>query len=96
MSSFQPAKLLILASTLNKAGLISKNGKAFFKELILGRDPRCAEVVRLADACKNNLAFRWFCKISISSDGVLGDGLGLRCYQLLWTSPACRELSEPL
>ena len=50
MSSFQPAKLLILASTLNKAGLISKNGKAFFKELILGRDPRCAEVVRLADA----------------------------------------------
>ena len=60
MSSFQPAKLLLLASTLNKAGLISKNGKAFFKELILGRDPRCAEVVRLADACKNNLAFRWY------------------------------------
>ena len=54
MSSFQPAKLLILASTLNKAGLISKNGKAFFKELILGRDPRCAEVVRLADAMENH------------------------------------------
>jgi len=36
----EPAKLLLLASLLAKDRIITENGKAFLKELILRRDPR--------------------------------------------------------
>ena len=42
----EPAKLLLLVSLLAKDHIISNNGKAFLKELVLRRDPRLASLVR--------------------------------------------------
>lgn len=42
----QPAKQLLLASLLAQDRIISNNGKAFLKELILRRDPRLASLLR--------------------------------------------------
>jgi hypothetical protein len=36
----EPARLLLLASLLASDRIISNNGKAFLKEMILRRDPR--------------------------------------------------------
>jgi hypothetical protein len=41
----EPGKLLLLSSLLAKQRIISNNAKAFFKELILRRDPRLASIM---------------------------------------------------
>jgi len=41
----EPAKLLLLASLLSKDRIITQNGKGFLKEVILGRDPRLAQLL---------------------------------------------------
>ena len=41
----EPAKLLLLANVLSKDRLITINGKAFLKELILSHDPRLKKVI---------------------------------------------------
>ena len=50
VSLTDPAKLLLLASILSKDRIITLNGKAFLKELILGQDPRLKEVIEAFDA----------------------------------------------
>ena len=45
MSAEDPAKLYLLAALLVKDGVLSRNGRALFKELILRRDPRLAKLV---------------------------------------------------
>jgi len=45
-----PAKLLLLASLLAKDGVITNNGKAFLKELILQKDPRLMELLERFDS----------------------------------------------
>mmetsp|Transcript_6864 Transcript_6864/g.9220 ORF Transcript_6864/g.9220 Transcript_6864/m.9220 type:complete len:397 (+) Transcript_6864:49-1239(+) len=42
----EPAKLLLLASLLAKDRIISNNGKAFLKELVLRKDKRLVELLR--------------------------------------------------
>lgn len=41
----EPAKLLLVASLLSQDRLISNNGKAFLKELVLRRDPRLSTLL---------------------------------------------------
>ena len=50
VSLTDPAKLLLLASILSKDRIITLNGKAFLKELILGQDPRLKEVIEAFDS----------------------------------------------
>mmetsp|Transcript_22134 Transcript_22134/g.43586 ORF Transcript_22134/g.43586 Transcript_22134/m.43586 type:complete len:335 (+) Transcript_22134:86-1090(+) len=53
----EPAKLLLLASILAKGRVISSNGKAFLKELILRRDPRLLSILASFDSnmdCKDS------------------------------------------
>ena len=45
-----PEKLLHLASLFVKTGVLTSNGAAFFKELVLRRDPRLDEVLELFEA----------------------------------------------
>lgn len=46
----EPGKLLLLASLLEKDGIISKNGKAFLKELILRRHSSLTSVLQCLDS----------------------------------------------
>jgi len=49
-SMTQPAKLLLLANILARGGVITQNGKAFLKELILKKDPRLLKVLTAFDS----------------------------------------------
>lgn len=57
LSLTEPAKLLLLASILAKDRMITLNGKAFFKELILRRDPRLHQLLESFDTEGQDVRF---------------------------------------